>query len=68
MSNWQVVFKSEQEYRIQIVKNILENKNINLVVINKKISGYDIGDYEILVSPENVIKSLKIIEENIRFE
>ena len=68
MSNWQVVFKSEREYRIQIVKNILENKNINLVVINKKISGYDIGDYEILVSPENVIKSLKIIKENIRFE
>ena len=68
MSNWQVVFKSEREYRIQIVKNILEDKNINLVIINKKISGYDIGDYEILVSPENVIKSLKIIREYIRFE
>lgn len=68
MKGWQIVYKSENGPRAEIVKSILEDKELNPVLINKKDSNYHFGLYEVYVSPDNVIRALKIIQNDIEFE
>ena len=66
--SWQPVYKDPREHRVEIVKAVLEDHDMNPVLINKKVSAYGIGDYEILVAPDQVIRAIKIIKEDIKFE
>ena len=68
MKNWQVVYKSENTHRAEIVRAILEDKDLNPVLISKKDSNYHFGLFEVYVSPDNVIPALKIIDNEIKFE
>ncbi len=68
MSEWQKVFQDKQEYRAEIVKAVLSDNEIQAVLLTKKDSAYQFGHYEVLVSPDHVIRALKIINEDIRFE
>lgn len=68
MNNWQSVFTDERQHRIDIVKRVLEDNDMDPVVVNKKISGYGLGNFEVMVAPDHVIKALKIIKEDIKFE
>ncbi|MCF6351498.1 MAG: DUF2007 domain-containing protein [Cyclobacteriaceae bacterium] len=56
-------------YRAEIVKDILDQKGINAIILNKKDSAYYIfGQLEVHVKVESVINALKIIEDDIKFE
>jgi hypothetical protein len=69
MSNWQTVFKTTVLHQAEIVKSVLHDLDIRSVIVNKKDSSYLVfGQIELKVESENVIKSLKIIEEDINFE
>lgn len=68
MGNWLKVFTSESTYRAEIVKAVLEENDLNPVLINKKDAAYQIGHYEIYVAPEDVLKAIKIIKDDIRFK
>lgn len=68
MVSWQKVFTSESVYRAEIVKAVLEENSLSPVLINKKDNAYQIGYYEIHVAPEDVLKAIKIIKNDIRFE
>lgn len=68
MNNWQAVYKDEKEHRVEIVKAVLEDNEMYPVVVNKKISQHGIGNYEILVAPDHVIRAIKIIKDDIKFE
>jgi hypothetical protein len=68
MKNWQVVYKSENAHRAEIVRAILEDEELNPVLINKKDSNYHFGLFEVYVSPDNVIRALQIIDNDIKFE
>lgn len=68
MDNWQSVFKDEKQHRIEIVKAVLEDNHMNPVVVNKKISGYGLGNLEVMVAPDFVMKAIKMIKEDIKFE
>lgn len=68
MSDWQSVFRDSHEYRAEIVKAVLEDYEMSPVVLNKKDSAYQLGTFEVLVAPEHVLKALKIINDEIRFE
>lgn len=68
MKNWQVVFKSQNGHRAEIVRAILEDEELNPVLINKKDSNYHFGLFEVYVSPDNVIRALQIIDNDIKFE
>lgn len=67
MASWQSVFKAGLEYQAQIVKNVLEENNIEAVILNKKDSPYGIGHLEVQVHADQVIGALKIIEEAVSF-
>jgi len=68
MSDWQSVFKDSREYRALIVKEVLEGLDMHPVIVNKKISVYGLGNFEIFVAPDQVIPALKVIKEEIRFD
>lgn len=69
MRDWQSVYRDEQEYRAEIVRAVLDDNDMNPVLLNKKDSAYQfLGHFEVLVAPDHVIKALKIINDEIRFE
>lgn len=68
MDKWQKVFTSDFPYRAEIVKAVLEDNNLSPVLIDKKDTVYRIGHYEVHVAPENVLKAIKIIKDDICFE
>lgn len=68
MSKWQVVFQSRLLHKAEIVKGILEEYDMNPVIVEKQDSMVKIGNFEVLVNPDEVIKALKIIENEIKFD
>ncbi|MTI22465.1 hypothetical protein E1176_15640 [Fulvivirga sp. RKSG066] len=69
MKGWQKVYSSEQSYRADIVKAVLEDHGMNPVTVNKQDSSYNnFGNYEVHVSSEHVLSALKIIENDINFK
>ncbi len=67
MTGWKKVFESRIMHEAEIVKGVLIDNNINAVLINKKDSSYHFGNYEVMVEQENIIKAIKIIQDEIRF-
>ena len=68
MAKWQKVFSTEKSYRAEIVKSVLDDTGINAVVLKKKDSSLNnFGLFEVLVLPDDVIKAMKIIQNDISF-
>lgn len=65
MGKWHEVFTSNLLYKAEIVKGILEENNLKPVIIQKQDSLYKIGYFEVHVIEEEVIKAIKIIEDEI---
>lgn len=66
---WQKVYENTLEVRASIVQGILAEHEISAVIVNKKDSAYQVfGSYEVHVSKDDVLKAIKIIEEEIKFE
>ena len=68
MTDWQTVFKTDSNYRAEIVKDRLIDLGIEAVIMNKKDSNYHFGYFEVMVQPDSVIKALQAIERDIKFE
>ena len=69
MRNWTKIYETKKPHRAEIVKDILEQKGINAIIMDRKDSAYDIfGQLELLVKVEEVLNALKIIEDDIKFE
>lgn len=61
--DWQKIYSSQFEHKIEIVKAVLEDAGIQGVVVNKKDSFYLFGELELYVNPDQVIKAKRIINE-----
>lgn len=68
MRDWQPVYTDDQEHRVDIVKAVLEDKGMSPVKINKQVSQHGFGNFEIFVSADQVIRAIRIIKEEIKFE
>ncbi|SMG21472.1 Putative signal transducing protein [Marivirga sericea] len=68
MKNWKTVFKTEKLYQAQIVKDYLQDKEFHAIIVDKKDSAYQLGFYEIVVTVEEVMRAIKLIEDEIKFE
>lgn len=67
MSNWIVIYKSNNTNNSHIVKSVLEDNGINVVIIDKMDSMHTHlmnAEIELHVSPENVVKAKHIISKN----
>lgn len=61
--NWQIVYTTNQGYQAEMIKDILENNDIEAILLNKQDSLYLFGEIEIYVHPEQVIRSLNLIKQ-----
>jgi len=68
MTIWQRVYKDSREHRATIVRDVLMDREIDAVIVNKKDSPYGFGFLEVQVPSDQVILAIKIIEEDIHFE
>jgi len=67
MSDWQKVYEDNLAYRAEIVKAVLEERDMNPVIMDKKDSADQLGNFEIYVSPEHTLQAIRVIKEEIRF-
>ena len=68
MNKWRSVFKTIKSHEAEIVSQVLKNKLVNNIMIDKMDSSYNnFGYYEVLISEKNYLQAMKIIE-NISFE
>lgn len=65
---WQKVYATAMAHRAGMVQQILEDRQYNPVLINKKDMAYHIGDFEIYVAPKYVLKAIKLLSDEVRFE
>jgi hypothetical protein len=62
-SNWKVIFTANKLYQAEMAKNILEENEIEVVVLNKQDSFYLIGDIEVLVKPEDSFRANSLLKD-----
>jgi hypothetical protein len=61
-SNWVKAHEEFDFFRAELLKNyLIEEHDIETVVLNKQISGYNIGRFEIHVLAENLDKAQEFI-------
>lgn len=65
MDNWEVIYTSNQLYEAEMVRNIMEDHDIECVIMNKQDSMRLFGEIEIWVPNENVLAAKQLI---IKFE
>lgn len=61
---WIVIYKTADEFAAEILKQGLVESGIPAVVMNKKISAYNIGMVEVWVNPEDKALAEAYILEN----
>lgn len=68
MADWVKVYQDQKSYRAEMVRAILEEKELDPVVLSKFDSQYHLGHFEVLVPPDQVLFALRTINQEINFE
>lgn len=69
MDNWEKVFTTEQLYQAEIVKETLEERGINAVILDKRDSSYNnFGYREVYVEKSVAEQATQIIKQDVQFE
>ena len=62
--NWINIFSSANPIEVEIVKQMLNENNINAVILNKQDSSYNLfGSIDLYVKEENQTIALQLINE-----
>lgn len=62
MDNWISVYETDQLYRAELVKDILNNEEVDAVILNRKDSSYHFGSIQVMIHPEDKEKAAKIVK------
>lgn len=62
--DWIKIFTSSDFYRSEIVKQVLIEHDIDAVLLNKQVSGYNIGSVEVYIHQEDFSKAVEIMALN----
>ena len=65
--DWVKLREESLIHRLQIIKDFLEDNDINCLIVDKKDSAYQIGAYELYVNRRNVLKANLLIEKHLNF-
>jgi hypothetical protein len=67
--HWEIVFSSNQLYKVEILKALLEEADIPALILNKQDSSYLIfGDIELFVKRDDLLRSKVIIDKFTNIE
>lgn len=61
MDNWTLVYSSNQLYKVELKRQLLEENDIQAIIVNKKDSAYLFGDIELYVSVEDAFQARQLI-------
>lgn len=62
--NWVLLYSSGEPHKIEFIKGLLSENNIRSIDINKKDSSYLLGEIELYVNRNEVLKAKYIIDKN----
>jgi hypothetical protein len=62
--DWVKIFTSSDFYRSEIVKQMLIEHDIDAVLLNKQLSGYNIGSVEVYIHQEDFSKAVELMALN----
>ena len=68
MGKWKKAFSSGNPIRAEIVKDVLENRGLKPIIVNKKEYVSQRGYCEVLVLTDELLRAFKIIDDEIEFE
>ena len=61
---WIKIFTSSDFYRSEMAKQVLVENDIDAVLLNKQLSGYNIGSVEVYIHQEDFSKAVEIMALN----
>ncbi|MDA3890648.1 MAG: DUF2007 domain-containing protein [Salinivirgaceae bacterium] len=61
--DWAIAYSTGQLYLAEMVKDILEDNQMEVVLMNKQDTFYHFGEIEVYVRPEDIIRAKFIIKE-----
>ena len=63
--DWVVIYSADSAQSILMIKAMLETNSIDAVELDKQDSGYKIGDMELYVRRENVMRAKYLIDKKL---
>lgn len=62
--NWKKVYFSDDQFKVLIARDILEENGINSVIMNQKDSSYtSFGDVELFIEEQDEEEALQILDQ-----
>ena len=61
---WILVYQADEEYKAEVIKQLLENHNLHPVLLDHKDDEFRIGSVEIYISPLEAEAARTVIDEN----
>ncbi len=61
--NWVKIYESNDEIKVEMARQLLEDNDIESVIINKKDRAYGFGDYELYCMRDCVIRAKLLLKE-----
>ncbi len=61
---WILIYQADEEYKAEVIRQLLENNNLHPVLLDQKDDGFRIGEVRIYVSPLEAEEAKNIIAQN----
>jgi 3-dehydroquinate synthase class II len=61
---WVLVYQADEEYKAEIIKQLLESSELHPVVMDRKDDEFRIGNVEVYVSPLEADAAVSLIRAN----
>jgi hypothetical protein len=63
--DWVLIYNTTDQLRIEMLRQVLEDSDVEAVIMNKKDRSYLLGDHELYVNRDSVIKAKSVIKDII---
>jgi hypothetical protein len=61
---WVLIYQADEEYKAQIIKQLLESNALHPVIMDRKDDEFKIGNVELYVSPLEAEAARRLIRAN----
>jgi hypothetical protein len=61
--NWVCIYSTNTAYQAEIIKDVLNENDIDAVIINKQDSTYLFGSLEIYIERDNAIRGKHLLDD-----
>ncbi len=62
MEGWTCIYTTTQEYEAELLKGMLEEHLITVILVNKRLSVYNIGEVELYVPVDDALRAIQLVK------